>query len=110
MSLNIYELDPARFHSASRLTWQAGVKKTKAKLDLLTDIDMLIVVGKGIREGIGNAINRYAKTSNEYIKVYDKNIKSSYFKYWDVNNLHGWAMSKELPVNGFKWVEDNEEL
>ena len=46
ISLNIYELDPARFHSASRLTWQADVKKTKAKLDLLTDIDMLIVVVK----------------------------------------------------------------
>ena len=46
MFLKIYELDPARFHSAPRLAWQAGLKKTKAKLDLLTDIDMLIMVGK----------------------------------------------------------------
>ena len=24
------------------------------------------------------------------------------------NNLYGWAMSQKLPVNGFKWIENNE--
>ena len=37
---------------------------------------------------------------------YDKNNGSSYLKYWDVNNLQGWAASQKLPVNGFKQVED----
>ena len=41
------------------------------------------------------------------MKNYDKNIKSSYTEYVDVNNLYGWAMSQKLPVNGFKWVEEN---
>ena len=40
------------------------------------------------------------------MKDYDKNKKSLYLKYWDVNNLHGWAMSKKLPLNGFKWVKN----
>ena len=42
MCLKIYELDSAKFHSAPRLAWQAARKNTKGKLDLLTDVDMLI--------------------------------------------------------------------
>ena len=49
MCLGIYEFDPAEFLSAPGLAWQAALKKTKVKLDLLTDIDMLIMVEKGIR-------------------------------------------------------------
>ena len=40
------------------------------------------------------------------MKDYDKNIESSYIKYWDVNNLYGWAMSQKLPANDFEWVEN----
>ena len=68
---------------------QAALKKTKAKLDLLTDIDMLLVVEKGIRGGICNAIYQYAKANSKYMKGYDKNKESSYLNYWDVNNLYG---------------------
>ena len=42
--LKIYELDPAKFLSAPGLARQAALKKTKVKLDLLTDIDMLLMV------------------------------------------------------------------
>ena len=41
---------------------------------------------------------------------YYKNNGSSYLKYWDVNNLQGWAASQKLPVNGFKQVEDLSEI
>ena len=41
MCLEIYELGPARFLSAPGLAWQAALKKTKAKLGLLTDINLL---------------------------------------------------------------------
>ena len=46
MCLKIYKLDPTKFFSAPRLAWQAALKKTKVKLDLLTDIDMLLMVEK----------------------------------------------------------------
>ena len=42
------------------------------------------------------------------MKNYDKNEESSYIQYLDANNLFGWAMSQNLPVNGFKCVENNE--
>ena len=104
--LKIYELDPARFLSAPGLTWQAALKKTKVKLDLLTDIDMLIMVEKGIRGGICHSVYRYAKANNKYVKDYDKNKESLYLQYWDVNNLYGWAMLQKLPVYNFEWIED----
>ena len=55
-SIEIYELDPAHFFSAPGLAWQACLKKTGVKLELLTDYDMLMMVENGIRGGICQAI------------------------------------------------------
>ena len=81
MCINIYELDPAKCFSAPGLAWQAALKETKVKLDLLTDIDMLLMVEKGIRGGICHSIYRYAKANNKYMKDYDKNKESSCLQY-----------------------------
>ena len=50
----------------------------------------------------------YAKANNKYMKNYNNNEESSYIQNLDANNLYGWAMSKKLPVNGFKWIDNNE--
>ena len=91
MCLEMYELDPARFLTSQGLAWEAALKKTKVKLDILTDINIILMVEKGIRGEICHAIYRYAKTNNKYMKDYNKNKKSPYLKYWDVNNLYGWG-------------------
>ena len=52
MCLKIYELHPAHILPTRGLAWQAALKKTKVKLDLLTDTDILLMVEKGIRSGI----------------------------------------------------------
>ena len=109
LRLEIYELDPARFLSAPGLEWQAALKgplTAALKLDLLTDIDMLLMVEKGIRGGISHSIYRYAKVNNKYKKNYDKNKELLYLQYWDVNNLYGWSMSHKLPVNNTEWIDD----
>ena len=56
MCLKLYALDPAEFLSAPGLTWQAVLKTTKVKLDFLTDINMLLMVEKGIRGGLCHSI------------------------------------------------------
>ena len=56
-------------------------------MELLTDIDMLLMVEKRIVGGMHHSINKYAKANNKYIK--NKNKESSYLKYWDANNLNG---------------------
>ena len=58
--------------AAPGLAWQASLRKTKVKLSLLTDIDLLLMVEKGIRGGIYHAIHWYAKVKSKYIKSYDK--------------------------------------
>ena len=113
MCIEEYELDQAHFLSLPGLAWQACLKKTGVELELLTDYDMLLMVEEGIRGGICHSIHRYAKVNNKYMKNYNNNEESSYIQYLDANNLYGWAMSKILPVNGFKWLDSdkiNEEF
>ena len=50
--IEIYELDPAHFLSAPGLAWQVCLKKTRVELELLINIDMLLMVEKGIPDGI----------------------------------------------------------
>ena len=105
MCIKVYDLDPAHFLSAPGLAWQACLKKTGIKLELLTDPDLLLMVEKGIRGGICHAIHRYAKASNKYTKNYDENEEPSCLEYLDENNLYGWAVPEPLPANGFDWME-----
>ena len=74
--IEIYELDPAHFLLAPGLAWQACLKKTEVKLELLMENDMLLTVEKVIRGGICHIIHRYAEGNNKYMKNYDKNKES----------------------------------
>ena len=85
----IYELEPAHFLSVPGLAWEACLKKTGIALELITDIDMLLIVEKGIRGGICHAIHTYTKANNKHMKNYDKNKDSSFIQYLDNNNLYG---------------------
>ena len=76
MCIKIYELDPAKFLSALGLR-RPKRKKIKAKIDLLTDIDLFLRVKKDVRGGICHSIYRYAKANNKYRKNYDKHKELS---------------------------------
>ena len=108
--LENYELDPAHFVSLPGLAWQACLKKTNVEFELLKDYDMLLMIEEGICGGICHAVNRYAHANNHYMKDYDKTKESSYIQYLDANNLYGAAMSKKLPIKGFKWLDDIERI
>ena len=78
MCIKVYELDPAHFLSTPGLSWQVCLKTAGVKLELFTDVDMLLMVGKGIRGGICHAIHRYAKANNKYMKIMMK-MKNLHF-------------------------------
>ena len=60
--------------SVPGLEWQACLKKTGVKLELITDYDMILMIEKGIMGRTCQATHRYAKANNKYMKTYDKNI------------------------------------
>jgi hypothetical protein len=92
--LDNYKLDPAHYISAPGLSWDAMLKRTGVKLDLLSDVNMYQFIEKGMRGGVSYIGHRYAKANNKYMSDYDPEKPSSYIMYYDANNLYGWAMSE----------------
>ena len=77
---------------------------------MITDVDMLLMMEKGIRGGICHAIPRYAKANNKYMKDYNKDEEESFLQYDDANNLYEFAMSEPLPVDDFEWMKDVSKI
>ena len=63
--LRVYKLDPAYFCTTPGLAMEACLKMTNVKIELLTDIDMVLMFEKGLRGGISQAIHRYATANNK---------------------------------------------
>ena len=106
--LQYYKLDPCHYFTSPGLSWDAMLKMTDIKLELMTDIDMYQFIEKGMRGGISYIADRYGKANSKYLKEYDKNIPSKYIMYLDANNLYGWAMSQYLPTGNFKWMTEKK--
>ncbi|XP_011166542.2 uncharacterized protein LOC105200606 [Solenopsis invicta] len=103
--LDSYGLDPAHYYTLPGYTWDAMLKYTGIRFELLTDIDMLLFVERGVRGGLIQCSNRYAKVNNRYAPIYEPNLPSTNLMYYDINNLYGWAMSEPLPYTDFKWID-----
>ncbi len=106
--LKTYDLDPAHYYTVPGLSWDAMLKYTKIELQLLTDIDMINFIMKGIRGGLSQCSKRYAKANHKYMKQYNKDLESEFLIYLDANNLYGWAMSQNLPYANFRWLSREE--
>ena len=105
--LEHYKLDPLIIIHPG-LSWEAMLKMTGIKLDLITDIDQYDFIEKGLCGGISYIANRYGQANNKYMKNYDNCKVSKSIMYLDANNLYGWAMSQYLPKDGFRWLTENE--
>ena len=106
--LQYYKLDPCHYFTSPGLSWDAMLKMTDIKLELITDIDMYQFIEKGLRGGVSYIANRYGKANNKYMKEYDEKAPSKYIMYLDANNLYGWAMSQYLPTGNFKWLSQKQ--
>ena len=106
--LEYYKLDPCHYFTSPGLSWDAMLKMTDIKLELMTDIDMFQFIEKGMRGGVSYIANRYGKANNVYMKKYDEKAPSKYLMYLDANNLYGWAMSQYLPTGGFRWMTEKQ--
>ena len=71
---------------------------------------MLLMVEKGIRGGITQAVKHYIKANNKYMKdLYNPDENTIYLQYLDANNLYGWEMVQNLPTNRL-FIEEGRRL
>ena len=109
-SLCNYSIDPLFYYSAPGLSWSACLRLTDVKMELLTDVDMLLFFERGIRGGVSSIMNRYARANNPYMgaEAYDPSKPTSYIHFLDANNLYGWAMSQKMPLSDFRWLSEED--
>jgi hypothetical protein len=105
--LDSYKLDPAHYFSAPGLAWDAMLKMTKVKLELMMERELHDVVDKGLRGGICCISKKHAKANNPYItETFDSTKPNSYIIYLDMNNLYGTAMIQPLPEKHFDFLPE----
>ena len=104
--LGIYQLDPAYYVSAPQLTWDAMLKHTHAKIELISDTAMFSMIDSGIRGGVAIISTRYAQANEPSMGAqYVASKPTVSLRGVDANNLYGGAMSEQLPDRKFEWVD-----
>ena len=106
--LQYYKLDSCHYFMSLGLSWDAMLKMTNIKLELMTDIDVFQFIEKGMRGVLSYIANQYGKANNKCMNKYNEKAPSKYIMYLDANNLCGWAMSQYLPTGKFRWMIDKE--
>ena len=79
--LQYYKLDPCHYSTSPGLSWDAMLKMTNIKLELMTNVDMFQFIEKGMRGGVSYIANRYGKANNKYMEEYDEESPSKYIMY-----------------------------
>ncbi len=106
MSMGIYHLDPAYYLSAPQLTWDAMLKYTHAKIELISDTAMFAMIDSGIRGGGSMISTRYGKAKEPAMGAdYDASKPTVALRGVDANNLYGAAMSEPMPDGKFEWLD-----
>jgi len=99
ISLKNYGLDPSWYITLPGLSWDSALKMSNKTIEVFNENqkDMLLMTEKGVRGGISCIIKRFAESTNDTI-----------IKYYDANNLYGWAMNQHLPIGDYKWEESKD--
>lgn len=85
--LKSYDLDPVHYFTTPGFAWDCSLKISKVKLELLTDIDMILFFEKSIRVGVNQCSNRYSLANNHYMTNYDNTKPEKYLMYFDVGKF-----------------------
>ena len=99
-----FNLDPAHYVTLPSFSWDAMLKTTKVRIELLQDVDMYLFFEMGCRGGISTITHRFSKANNKYLSNYNPFKPTKYIQYLDKNSLYPEAMLEPLPFANFKWV------
>ena len=104
-----FQLDPLHYYTAPGLTWDACLKMTGVKIELLKDPEKYQFCELAIRGGVSAISKRFAEANNKDLPNYDPTKKSNYLWYIDANNLYGKAMVSKMPIAEFEWSSLTED-
>lgn len=110
MTFSYYGLEATGFFTLPGFAFEAALKMTREKLELLTDPQMYLMIESGIIGGVSMSNCRYLKANNRECADYDPSKPSMYIQYYDVNNLYGICQSSKLPHSNFQWMSEQEKL
>ncbi|XP_070163481.1 uncharacterized protein [Polyergus mexicanus] len=91
-----YGLDPAYYYTLPGYTWDAMLKHTNITFELLTDIDMVMFIERGIRGGLSQCSGRYTRANNKYMPSYDPSKPSSYMIAIASDSTTGYILEVDL--------------
>ena len=110
LCMNEYGLDPAYYYTLPNFAFDAMLKLTGVKIDLVYDQEMYEMIEKGLRGGMCMVSTKKVEANNRYMnEEYDKKKESSYINYLDANNLYGLSMVQKLPYKNLKWDDEITE-
>ena len=92
LCLKEYDLDSTYFVSTPGLAFEAMLKITRAKIEVFTDIDMILMTVKAIGGGLTQVVKKHTIANNKYLRTDDRSKKNVFLQYLDANNLYGYAM------------------
>ena len=102
-SLENYGLDPNHYYTSPGLSMAACLKYTDIKLELITDVDILLMLESGVRGGVSSIMNRYSEAKNKYMPDFNPSEPSKCILYWDANNLYTGPLYDYLPTGGLRF-------
>ena len=88
--LSYYGLDPCHYFSSPGLSWDAMLKMTRIKLELISDLGMPLFIQKEMRGGISYISKRHSKVEG------------------DNNFIMYWAINQPLPYCHFNFLTKKE--
>jgi hypothetical protein len=108
MALKNYGVNPAHYRTLPGFSWDALLKLSGMKVDLISDPEIYLFLENSIRGGVSTISNRYASANDPRLPTFDSTKPPSYITYLDVNNLYGHAMTQALPLGDFRFLSCDE--
>lgn len=100
-----YGLEVASYYTTPSLSFDAMLKMTQVRLELLSDIEIIDFINQGIRGGIVGCVSHEAIANNKYMRNFDKTKPSIFLNYFDCNNLYGTGMIEPLGYDTFGFIQ-----
>ncbi|KAE8737535.1 hypothetical protein FOCC_FOCC017001 [Frankliniella occidentalis] len=105
---DVFQLEAAKFVSGASLSWACALRKTRLKIDLITDCDHFSFAERAIRGGQAFISSRYLKANNEHCDDYDPTQPKTWLSVLDLTSLYTGAMGMRLPCGEYAWVDADQ--